>query len=57
MAGERLLRILDRLSSPEGGEDSTARLCEVAAEVTQMTGAGFMLMTGEVPRGSLCSAC
>jgi hypothetical protein len=56
MAGERLLRILDRLSSPDGGEDSTARLCEVAAEVTQMTGAGLMLMTGEVPRGSLCSS-
>ena len=35
MAGERLLRILDRLSSPDDGEDGTARLCEVAAEVTQ----------------------
>jgi hypothetical protein len=56
MPGERLLRILDRLSSPEAGEGSTARLCEVAAEVTLMSGAGLMLMTGDVSRGSLCSS-
>jgi len=55
MPGERLLRILDRLSSP-AGEEGTARLCEVAAAVTQMSGAGLMLMSGDVSRGSLCSS-
>ena len=56
MPGERLLRILDRLSSPDAGDDGTARLCEVAADVTQMSGAGLMLMSGDVSRGSLCSS-
>ena len=55
MPGERLLRILDRLSTP-AGEENTARLCEVAADVTQMSGAGLMLMSGDVSRGSLCSS-
>ncbi|MGI8792501.1 MAG: GAF domain-containing protein, partial [Acidimicrobiales bacterium] len=33
----------------------TKRLCEVCAEVTAMTGAGIMLMSGDVPRGSVCT--
>lgn len=33
----------------------TARLCRVCAEITTMTGAGIMLMDGDVPRGSLCT--
>jgi hypothetical protein len=31
------------------------RLCEVCAEVTGVTGAGIMLMSGDVPRGSACT--
>jgi len=31
------------------------RLCEVCADVTGMTGAGIMLMSGDVPSGSVCS--
>ncbi len=31
------------------------RLCEVCAEVTGMTGAGIMLMAGDVPQGSVCT--
>jgi GAF domain len=30
-------------------------LCEVCAEVTGMSGAGIMLMSGDVPRGSVCT--
>ena len=52
MAGERRLRILARLSG-DGGE--TARLCRVSADVTRMSGAGIMLMSGDVPRGSICT--
>lgn len=54
MSGERLLRILAQLS-PGGAEPSAARLCQVSAEVTSMTGAGIMLMTGDMPRGSVCT--
>jgi hypothetical protein len=33
----------------------TTRLCEVCAEVSGMSGAGIMLTSGDVPRGSLCT--
>jgi GAF domain-containing protein len=56
VAGERLLRILTRLSSLTDAGQDTARLCQVAAEVAAMSGAGIMLMSGEVFRGSLCSS-
>jgi hypothetical protein len=31
-------------------------LCDVAADVVAMTGAGVMLMSGDAPRGSACSS-
>jgi hypothetical protein len=45
--GERRLRILSKLGSKA--------LCDVCVEVTEQTGAGIMLMSGDVPRGSVCS--
>lgn len=33
----------------------TKRLCQVCAEVADVTGAGIMLMSGDVARGSVCS--
>jgi len=56
MAGDRLLRILAHLSSRATTEPEPARLCEVCADVSLMTGAGIMLMTGDVQRGSVCSS-
>jgi hypothetical protein len=55
MAGDRLGRILAVLSA---GEDtwSSARLCEACPGITGVTGAGVMLMSGEVPRGSLSAS-
>lgn len=38
-----------------GGDLETRRLCEVSAEVTGATGAGIMLMSGDMHRGSICS--
>lgn len=32
------------------------RLCVACAELTQMTGAGIMLVTDDVPRGSVCTS-
>jgi hypothetical protein len=55
VAGERRERILERLLGRGRPELATTRLCEVCAEVTGMSGAGIMLMSGDVPRGSVCS--
>ena len=56
MAGDRLLRILGELSSEWRSEAEPARLCEVCASVSSMTGAGIMLITGDTNQGSLCSS-
>jgi len=56
VAGERRLRILSRLVGSTASDLSTKRLCEVSAEVTGMSGAGIMLMAGDLPRGSLCTS-
>ena len=46
MADERLLRILTHISD-RTADGPTSRLCVVCAEVTEMSGAGIMLMTGD----------
>jgi len=55
VAGDRIQRIRAELSG--GGEvaPSSARLCEVGANIVGATGAGVMLMSGDVVRGSLCA--
>jgi hypothetical protein len=54
MAGDRLHRILAELSA--GGDGwSSARLCAVCPRIAGVSGAGVMLMSGDIPRGSLCS--
>jgi GAF domain-containing protein len=55
MAGERLTRILDKLASGGDAVPGTARVCEVCVDVADMSGAGIMLMSGEEPRGSVCT--
>lgn len=55
MPGDRLRRILAAFSA--GGDVwSSARLCGVCPGITGVTGAGVMLMSGEIPRGSLCTS-
>ena len=55
MPGGRLHRILAELSA--GGQGwSSARLCGVCPGIAGVTGAGVMLMSGEIPRGSLCTS-
>lgn len=53
MSGERLDRILTELSATGADGWSAARLCEVFPGVVGVNGAGIMLMSGDVPRGSL----
>ena len=55
MSGERRTRILARLVAATSADGEATRLCEVCAEVTGMSGAGIMLMSGDVPRGSVCT--
>jgi GAF domain-containing protein len=53
-AQDRRLKILARLSGPEG-EVGTERLCGVCAEVAEVDGAGIMLMSGDLPGGSVAT--
>lgn len=55
MPDDRLLRILARMSSARDRSTGAARLCAVCADVTDMSGAGIMLMTDDRPQASLCS--
>ena len=55
MPEERLRRILTALETRTEDARSPARLCKVAAELVGMTGAGVMLMSGDLPQGSLCT--
>lgn len=55
MPGERRLRILTQLVGRGAFGLETKRLCEVCAEVTGMTGAGIMLMSGDIPGGAVCT--
>jgi len=48
----RRQRILEMLATGDGAR-SSARLCEVGRDCTGSSGAGLMLMSGDVPRGSL----
>lgn len=53
--GERRRRILARLVSGAAPGLETKRLCAVCADVTGTSGAGIMLMSGDQPRGSICT--
>lgn len=54
MPPDRLLRILSRLARDDG-TDEAVQLCAVCAEVTEMSGAGIMLLSGGTPQGSVCT--
>ena len=52
--GDRLARIL-RLLASDDGTVATTGLCAVCAEATEMSGAGIMLMSGDLSQGSVCT--
>lgn len=52
--GDRLARIL-RLLAPDPDAVGIVRLCDVCAEATSLNGAGIMLMSGDLSRGSVCT--
>jgi hypothetical protein len=55
VAGDRRMRILALLAGDEPVGGQTKRLCRVCSEVSEVTGAGIMLMSGDVRRGSVCT--
>ncbi len=55
MPGDRLRRILAELSDGKGPWQA-ARLCAVCPRIAGVQGAGVMLMSGDIPHGSLCSS-
>jgi hypothetical protein len=55
MGGDRRMRILSRLAAGQGSGPGCNRLCDVCLEVTEVTGAGIMLMSGDTARGSICT--
>ena len=55
MAGDRRSRILAALAAAGDARRSSRRLCEVTADEIGVTGAGVMLMSRDVPQGSLCT--
>lgn len=52
MAQDRFHRILAELSAADGAWP-VARLCAVCPRILGVNGAGIMLMSGDIPRGSL----
>jgi hypothetical protein len=53
--GPRRLHILGRLAGSDASGLATRRLCNVCADVVGLSGAGIMLMSGDTPRGSICT--
>lgn len=56
MSGERRGRIVAALETGTPDGVTGPRLCEVCRDVAGVTGAGIMLMSGELPLGSVCTA-
>ena len=55
LGGDRRLHILERLVGTDSAALDLKRLCERTVEVTEMSGAGIMLMSGDIPQGTLCT--
>jgi len=55
MSGDRRARVIAAVEAKSGGEWSPARLCEVTPDIVGVTGAGAMLMSGDLSQGSLCT--
>jgi hypothetical protein len=55
MAGDRLQRIYAALEADSSETWSSSRICTACPRIVGVSGAGVMLMSGDIPRGSLCS--
>jgi GAF domain-containing protein len=55
MPPDRLSRILAELAAEGDGRWSSARLCDATRDIVGVSGAGVMIMSGDLPGGSLCT--
>ena len=55
MAADRLARITARLAAAGGNSSAPGPLCEVAAEIIGVTGAGVMVLEDDAPQASICT--
>ncbi len=55
LAAERLARILAHLTAASAGAQTPGPMCQVAAEIVDVSGAGIMVLSGDVPQASLCT--
>jgi GAF domain-containing protein len=55
VSADRLLRIVTEVTAAASSGAGTAHLCEVSRKIVDVSGAGIMLMSGGVQRGSLCT--
>jgi GAF domain-containing protein len=55
VAGERVTRILAELQAKGAGDRLPNHLCELTTDIVGVTGAGVMLMSGDIAQGSLCT--
>jgi hypothetical protein len=55
MAADRRARIVGRIVAAGGTPSAPGPLCEVAADIIGLTGAGVMVLRDGVPQASLCS--
>lgn len=56
MADERTERVVALLRTPDGQDVDVARLAEVCAEVTGASGAGLMVMSGDMSLGAIATS-
>jgi GAF domain len=55
VAGDRRARIVARIVEAGGSPSAPGPLCQVAADIIGLTGAGVMVLHDGVPQASLCS--
>jgi GAF domain-containing protein len=55
VSAERRLDVLARFASAQSSEPNGARLCEVAAEVVDVTGAGVTLISQDTSTSTVCA--
>ena len=55
MAADRLARILERVVAAGTSPSAPGPLCQVAADLVDVTGAGVMVLAHGIPQASLCT--
>jgi hypothetical protein len=55
VAADRLARVVDRLIAAGASPSAPGPLCQVAANLVAVTGAGVMILADGVPQASLCT--